>query len=300
MKKRYKLLIILCLFIITIAYILPRHVLPYAILQPQRIQALNALEAYNKPYKDIELLTKDSTRLKGYYVKSSLDSTRAAIILIHGIGGCKEHFTNLAINLSNEGYDSWIFDNRAHGESGGQFCTYGYKEKEDISIVIDEIKHHNKNLKIGVWGNSLGGAIAIQAIEHDNRIDFGIVESTFTDLNQIVYDYQKRFTYGIGLKTMCNVTLKKAKTITDFKPDLVKPINSVQNITIPMIIAHGNKDLNIKFEYGRALYKNLASKDKEFIEVDQAGHYDMFQIGGNKYKTQLFNFLKRQTTEYEN
>jgi len=300
MKKRYKLLIILSLLISIVLYILPRHVLPYAILQPQRIQTINTLETKNKPYKNIEVLTKDAIKLKGYFVESSIDTTYASIILIHGVGGCKQHFTDLAIDLSNKGYNCWLFDNRAHGESGGQFSTYGYKEKEDISQIIDEIKRRNQNLKLGVWGNSLGGAIAIQAIEFDDRIDFGIIESTFTDLNKIVYDYQKRFSFGIGLKWMCDITLAKAEVIADFKSNVVKPIKSVTNIEKPMLIAHGNNDKNIKFEYGKALYENLASKDKEFIEVDKGGHNNMFTVGGEEYKNKLFHFLKKQTLSNEN
>jgi len=296
MKKRYRLLIVLGLLFGLILYILPRHILPYAILQPQRVRTVNTLITKNIPFQNIEIITKDSIKLKGYFVKSRIDTTYASIILIHGIGGCKEHFTDLSIDLANRGYNSWLFDNRAHGESGGQFSTYGYKEKEDISEIVDQIKRYNQNLKIGIWGNSLGGAIAIQAIEKDNRIDFGIIESTFTDLNQIVYDYQKRYSYNIGLKWMCDLTLENAETITDFKPDEVKPINSVKNITKPMFIAHGNKDENIKFEYGKSLYENLASKD----EVDGADHYNMLIIGGDKYKKRLFNFIKKQTINYAN
>lgn len=300
MKKRYKILIFLTLLICATLYILPNHVLPYAILQPQKINGVNTLETKNKPYANIELETKDSINLKGYYVKSNLDITYASIVLIHGIGGCKEHFTDLAIDLSNKGFDCWLFDNRAHGESGGQFSTYGYKEKEDISLIIDEIKRDNSESKIGVWGNSLGGAIAIQAIENDKRIRFGIIESTFTDLNQIVYDYQKRYTYNFGLRWMCDLTLSKAETIADFQASEVKPINSVKNITQPILIAHGNNDKNIKFKYGKALYENLASKDKEFVEVDKAGHYNMFEVGGENHQKKLLNFLMRQVIKYEN
>jgi len=88
------------------------------------------------------------------------------------------------------------------------YSTYGYHEKNDISLIIDEIKKKQPNTKLGIWGNSLGGAIALQAIEKDKRLEFRIIESTFTDLNQIVYDYQKRFSYGVGLECVC-IHLKK-------------------------------------------------------------------------------------------
>lgn len=87
--------------------------------------------------------------------------------------------------------DTFIFDSRAHGESQGKYCTYGFYEKKDISAIVDFIGPKYRNVNIGIWGNSLGAAVAIQAMEYDSRILFGIIESTFTDLSQIVFDYKK-------------------------------------------------------------------------------------------------------------
>ena len=237
----------------------------------------------------------DGINLTGYRVTSLADSTRASIILVHGIGGCKEHFTSLAISLAELGFESWIFDNRAHGKSEGKFSTYGYLEKKDISIIIDEIKKVRQDTKVGIWGNSLGGAIALQAMEYDKRLKFGVIESTFTDLRQIVYDYQARYCFGIGLKWICDLTLDKARELTDFNPDKVKPLESVKYINQPVLIAHGNADKNISFEYGKALFSNLASKEKEFVAVEGGGHYGLFNTGGENYATKLFNFLLKKS-----
>lgn len=279
----------------TVSLFVIYNVLPYALIQPKKTNTTNYLEIEDQDYSKLSLVTKDSIMLKGYHVKSNLDTTHGSIILIHGIGGCKEHFTKAAIDLADKGYDSWIFDNRAHGESGGKYSTYGFHEKKDISRIVDEIKKQSPNYKIGIWGNSLGGAIAIQAVENDKRIDFGIIESTFTSMRQIVYDYQKRYAFDISFKWACNIALEKASEIGAFNPDEVKPINSVKNIQQPMLIAHGDADENIKFEYGQQLYRNLASRNKIFIPVKDAGHYSMYEFGGKAYADKLFQFLKQQT-----
>jgi len=278
---------------ITFFYILPQHVLPYLILQPQRVKDTNTLKTKARDYNDVTLYTSDSIILKGYRVKSNIDTTYASIILVHGIGSCKEHFTDLAIDLSDRGYETWLFDNRAHGESGGQYTTYGFIEKQDISDIVDEIKEENPETKIGIWGNSLGGAIAIQAMEKEDRIAFGIIESTFTELRQIVLDYQKRYSFGISLKWICDSALDRASDIANFDVEKIKPINSVKNIKRPVLIAHGNNDNNIKFEYGEVLYAHLASKDKEFVIVNNADHYNMCEVGGEDYKNKIVSFLDK-------
>jgi len=182
-------------------------------------------------------------------------------------------------------------DSRAHGESGGNYCTYGFKEKKDISKVVDFIKTKNDSIAIGIWGNSMGGAIAIQALELDKRIEFGIIESTFTNLSTIVYDYQKGYTYGIGLKPFCKIALNEAGKIAQFSPEQVSPISSVKNIEQPVLIAHGEADKNIKFDYGKLLFENLKSVDKKFIPVKGAGHFNLGVVGGEKYTQAIEKFI---------
>ena len=297
MKKRYKIAIVLVLIISIALYIISVHVLPYAIIQPQRIESVNHLKSNTIYYEDINVNTFDSINLKGFYVKALQNPLETSIILVHGIGGCKEHFTELSIQLANKGYDVWLFDNRAHGKSGGLYSTYGFYEKKDIAKIVDKIKEKTPTNKVGIWGNSLGGAIAIQALEYDKRIEFGLIESTFSDLRQIVYDYQKRFSYGIGLKFLSNVALNKAGKIANFNPDEVSPIASVSKIYQPVLLTHGDADENINIEYGKDLFRALVSKDKEQIIVKGGGHFGLFETGGENYKRQLFNFLEKQSKD---
>lgn len=275
-------------------YILSVHVAPYAIIQPQKINLAITPESLNLQSETLSIQVEDSIKLKGYWIQSNTTKTKGIMILIHGIGGCKEHFLGLAGNLANNGIASIVFDGRAHGESGGKYCTYGYYEKQDISKIVDLIKQENPTLPIGIWGNSLGGAIAIQALEHDKRIEFGIIESTFTELGQIVYDYQKKMCKGIGVRFITDTALREAGKIANFNPDEVKPIRSVANIQQPIFIAHGNHDENISYTYGKQLYDNTASKEKEFILVEGAGHFDVFAKGGKNYENKLMSFINKQ------
>jgi len=292
MKKKIKYTVfILCIALVIGSILVAKYVLPYAIIQPPRISENISPSDLQLNSININVLTKDSIEIKGYWIKSDSIPPKSAILFVHGIGGCKEHFLNLSKNLMKIGIESILIDSRAHGKSGGQFCTYGYKEKSDISSVIDFIKKTNDSIPIGIWGNSMGGAIAIQALEHDTRIEFGIIESTFTSLDEIVYDYQKSYIYGIGLKPLCNIALNEAGKLAEFNPDLVSPITSVKQIKQPILIAHGEKDENIKFEYGKLLFDNLKSTDKKFMAIKNGGHFDLSEKGGDNYKKTIEDFL---------
>ena len=149
-------------------------------------------------------------------------------------------------------------------------------------------------MKIGIWGNSLGGAFAIQALEIDKRIEFGVVQSTFAELHVIVHDYKKRMLNGVGAKWMSNYALRRAGKIADFKPAEVMPIESVKHIEQAVFMAHGDADEHISVEYGKALFRNLNSEDKELEIVEGAHHNNVFQIGGQVYKEKVFRFIERQ------
>ncbi len=292
MKKKIKYILLFLILIIGIGSVLTaKYVFPYAIIQPPRISENITPADLKLNSTDISIITKDSIEIKGYWIKNDLVPKKAIMLFVHGVGGCKEHFLNLSKNLTKIGIESILIDSRAHGESGGKYCTYGYKEKKDISNVIDFVKEKNDSIPIGIWGNSMGGAIAIQALEFDTRIKFGIIESTFTSLNQIVYDYQKSYIYGIGVKFLCNIALKEAGKIANFNPDFVSPVTSVKQIKQPVLIVHGEKDEKIKFEYGKLLFSNLKSDNKKFIAIKNGGHFDLSEKGGDNYKKTITNFL---------
>jgi len=276
-----------------LGFIAINNIAPYAITQPPRINESITPQELNLKSEPLNIKTKDDIDLNGYWIKSEKDTAKGIMILIHGIGGCKEHFLNLAKELSKKGIESIVFDGRAHGKSGGEFCTYGFKEKKDIVQIIDKIKKHEPDLPIGIWGNSLGGAIAIQTLEVDKRINFGIIESTFTALNQIVFDYKKRILKGIGIRSLSDFALKRAGEIADFDPLNIKPIESVKNIEQPIFMAHGDSDANISYKYGQQLFANLKTKDKEFILIEGGGHFDLFDKGGIEYKNQIMSFIER-------
>ncbi len=269
--------------------------LPYAIIKPPRVSLKMTPKDLNLSSKVLTIVVEDTIQLKGYWVKNDSIIPKAIVLYTHGIGSCKEHALELAKNLSGIQVEAVLMDSRGHGESGGQFCTHGFKEKYDISKIIDFVKKENDSTPIGIWGHSMGGAIALQALELDKRIEFGIVESTYTDLDQIVYDYQKQMTYGIGLKPACYISLTEAGKIADFDPYQVSPINAVQQIEQPIIIAHGEVDENIKFEYGKLLFENLKSKDKKFVPIKNAGHLDLPQKGGEAYDKLIKDFIINQS-----
>ena len=237
----------------------------------------------------------DNIELSSYLTYSSRDTALGTIILLHGIRSNKERFIELSAMLSKQGFNSVALDLRAHGSSSGTHCTFGVKEKKDISELLNVLeKQENIDENIGIWGQSLGGAVGLQAIGRDKRIKFGIIESTFSDFKTITNDY---FNYHVGIyiKPLTNYLVYRAGKIAGFNPEDAKPLKYCENIEQPILIIHGNKDKRINIKYAKDNFAKISSKKKEFIEIENANHLNVWEIGGDEYFGRIMKFIKENT-----
>ncbi|AOW20984.1 alpha/beta hydrolase [Urechidicola croceus] len=298
--KKYIPFLIVLVFLILHFYV-PRFITeiknPIIGLIRQNKKQTNAptFDIYSTNGKFIDFISFDRTPLKAFITYSKTDSVLGTIILLHGIRSQKEHFIQMSDKLSKLGFNAIAIDSRAHGESGGVHCTFGVKEKYDLKSLIDYLNSEEKITKnIGVWGQSLGGAIGLQVMGIDNRIEFGIIESTFSEFNHISKDYLKYHT-GISAKPLSNYLIKRAGKIANFDPLDAKPIKYCKTINQPILIVHGNKDMRINIQYGKDNYLNIASTSKEFLEIDKGTHLNIWRVGGEEYFNKVIQFIKQNT-----
>src|SRR5262249_47330089 len=77
------------------------------------------------------------------------------ILYLHGIADNRGSSTSVIARYLSLGYDVIAYDSRAHGGSTGEFCTYGYYEKDDLRRVIDG----TGGGPVVLIGTSLGAAV---------------------------------------------------------------------------------------------------------------------------------------------
>lgn len=244
--------------------------------------------------KEIEIKTFDGLLLKAHLTYSTLDKVKGTIILLHGIRAQKELFVLQSKVLAQNGFHSIALDLRAHGKSQGQYCTFGAKEKRDISTLIDHLekKENIINENITIWGKSLGAAIAIQSMEKDKRIKIGIIESTFSDFKHIIHDYCKLF-YGFNFWPLTHFLVSRAGKTASFSPEKVSPKEACKKIEQPILMVHGNKDKRVDLKYGKENFNNLLSKNKSFLEVKGGDHFNIWELEGHAYLQTIIEFIER-------
>ncbi len=305
-------------FVLLLGWWAVEQMLPYWPIKPLRQNPEQATwriprgahpENYGLQAETFEVNAQDSIVLKGFYIPAIQPSVPVAysslpspdkqknaaktLIILHGISSCKEFFLPVAEKLAGEGINVVLLDLRAHGQSGGEYCTFGYYEKHDVSAVVDMLLARDPTQKIGIMGHSLGGAIALQTLAVDKRLQFGIIESTFNSLESVVEQYGVNY-FGLRSPWLARHTLDKSAAIAHFNPYEVVPSESARQVTQPVFMSHGDRDERIPWQLGQQNYEHLASSDKQWYLIPNAGHNGLWQAGGAAYEAALMGFLKRQ------
>lgn len=271
---------------------------PVMLLQPNR----RTIEFYRRfttplnpkdaglPYEDLTLKTAEGINLSCWLIKAR-QPTQGTVIYLHGVSECKIVGLPITKVLHDNGFNVFLYDSRRHGDSGGKYCTYGFYEKHDVSTVINylEQRHDLQLRNIGLFGSSMGAAVAIQAAAIDKRVKAVVAESGFATLRTVFDDYQKRM-IKMPWHYLRNLVIKRSEHLAHFKANAVSPLESVRDIHVPIFVLHGTADDRIKYQYSEIVYKNT-DPPKELWLIRGAKHNDMAEIGGEEYAARIVGFF---------
>lgn len=242
--------------------------------------------------EEITILSADGIPLSCWLISAGKNA-RGTVLILHGVSESKIVGLPLAQALHNRGYNVFLYDSRRHGDSGGLYCTYGFYEKYDASAMINYLSgREDLHLgKIGMFGNSMGAAVAIQVAAIDPRVRAVVAESGFATLRSVFDDYQKRM-IKLPFHYLRNIVIRRSEKLAGFKASAVSPLESIRSIAIPLLIAHGTADDRINSRYSERLFEN-ANQPKELWLIPNARHDNMAEVGGDEYLNKLCAFFEK-------
>jgi len=186
----------------------------------------------------------------------------ATIVYLHGVADNRGSAAGPIARFLPLGYDVIAYDSRAHGESGGDACTYGFYEKQDLHRVIDTIAG-----PVILIGASLGGAVALQEASEDSRVTAVVAAETFSDLRTIATERAPWiFTHG-----QIDRAFELAQREARFDVDAVSPARAAARIEAPVLLIHGDADVDTPPAHSQRVFEQLKGP-KQLILVAGAGH----------------------------
>ncbi len=136
----------------------------------------------------------DGIPLKAWWERSwSVPAPKCTVILVHGSQSNKSGLAYTAALLLTQGFSVLLVDLRAHGESGGEYCTFGYKEALDVEAAVRWTKA-NVGGRIALLGHSSGAVAALLAASRTPDLAAVIADSAFLDTREVF----RRENYYLG------------------------------------------------------------------------------------------------------
>jgi pimeloyl-ACP methyl ester carboxylesterase len=238
--------------------------------------------------KNITLLTKDKEKISANFFKSE---HRELVIIAPGWLMTKDSKSFLKISeIFAKHFDVLTLDFRGHGKSSG-FYTFTARELEDIDVYVKFAKQNGYE-KIYLLGFSLGAALVLIYASKSNLIDKVIAVSAPSEFGKIENQMWKKEAWLETLKKfewrrffsirLCPIPLKK-----------IKPIDIIQNISVPTLFIAGEKDPTVHSWHTEKLFAK-ARCDKKYKLFENGYHAeDLFLYFENEFSDVCLDWFSR-------
>jgi len=199
--------------------------------------------------------TADGLRLHAWYAGGP--GARATLVWSHGNGGNIAGRGEVLLALAARGLAVLAYDYRGYGRSDGRPTEAG--------VYLDAEAAYDSERARGVpasrlicFGESLGGAVSIHLATRRPCAGVAVV-STFTSMQDVGWHH-----YG----PLAVLAGRRFDSVT-----------RVRDLSVPIFVAHGDRDDVVPFELGRRLF-GAAREPKRFFRAAGAHHNDVFDAPG--------------------
>ena len=235
-------------------------------VRPPRMTIPLAPADFKLAVEEIWIPTADGLRLSAWFVAKP---GAPAIVLLHGYPAEKTDMLPLAAVLARR-FTVLLVDLRYFGRSEGRVTTLGFRERDDLRRTIDALTSRGFD-RVGVFGFSLGGAIAITAAVEEPRIAAVAAYSPFSDLRVLAHELYAwmgplRYPF-VGLMRFWSRVFLGAD-VTAFPPVL-----AAARLSIPVYLIASRDDEQIGFRHAERLRAALAANPRAEYEFMERGRH---------------------------
>lgn len=237
----------------------------------------------------------DKVKLAGYYRPSADRKCKNAVILLHGYNEQPAEMAAYArLVMSKIQCSVLIAHERAHGMSGGKYCTFGMSESMDVNTWIGFIqKQLGPDARIYIVGRSMGAVAALLAAEHpgfsDNVVGI-IADSPYENFDKTLRGVLRR-KYKSELSFILMGVYKNVKALFGYDMSLNDCAANADKIRVPVLFFSGSEDAVAPTDGVKNIYDNVRSP-KRMVTVDGAGHCMCYDAVPPTYEKEVQKFIE--------
>ena len=243
--------------------------------------------------EEVEIISSDGIRLIGHLYRS--DSPKRVILAMHGWrSSWDKDFGIIFPFLRQNDCDILFVEQRAQGQSGGEYIGFGLSERFDC---IDWLSWLNQNgfdaLPIYLCGISMGASTVLMATggELPENVKGVLADCGFTSPHAIwkhVLEKNLRLPYtGV----MASITNDMCKKKINLNPNDYSCTEALKACKVPVLFVHGTDDSFVPVSMTYENYKACAAPKRLFV-VPGAEHGMSYILEQELYEQQLRNFWR--------
>jgi len=247
-------------------------------------------------WRTVHIRAQDGIVLEGWFVRPAGDTHNSCALLLHGIADSKSGAAGFAPMLLAGGYSVLLPDSRAHGNSEGEFVTYGLLEKQDVLEWTRWLRGNGCDRIYGL-GESLGASVLIQASAMGPAFRAIVAECPYADLKAMaayrVRDVLRAPRWiSAGLSQLIvrgGMIFARLRYGLDF--DQVSPVLAMAQSKTPVLLIHGTQDEQTPYWHSQRLA--AANTGAVLWLVPGAGHVGASAADPEGFRARVLGWFRQ-------
>lgn len=262
----------------------------WALRPPRRPVAPNA-EAHV-----VDIAASDGVRLRASLFTPAKWNA-GAVLVLHGISDSRGSEVGFARLFLSRGYVVLTPDNRAQGESGGPFVTYGVLEADDVHRWVSWLVNERHPREIFGLGESLGGAVLLESLAVEPRFSGIVAESSFSSLASLACDRVAerlplpRETGRLLAAPAVSAAFLYARLRYGLDFRKASPEAALAGSRTPVLLIHGLSDTKTPSDHSRVLARSNSRTTTLWL-VPGAGHTGGYAAAPREFEQRVLNFYQ--------
>ena len=244
-----------------------------------------------QPHEDVYKRSGDGLQLHAtYFPQGKQDKI---VICFHGYTSQgMSDYIGLSDYYLKRGYSMLLVDERAHGQSEGEYIGFGCLDRIDACAWMDwVISTCGENVQILLHGTSMGAATVLMAsgLALPKQVKGIVSDCAFTSPKH-VFTHVLHSMYHLPAFPIMQITDFVNRKKAGYGLDECNAAREVQKAKVPILLIHGDADTFVPCSMCDEIESNCASETKKLI-VKGAAHAESYYKDMDAYENALNEFL---------
>ena len=245
-----------------------------------------------QPHEDVWICSEDGLKLHGTYFPG--EEGKKAVICFHGYTSRgMDDYVGLSSYYLKHGFRMLLVDERAHGDSQGEYIGFGCLDRFDglkwISWMKDQI---GEGAEILLHGTSMGGATVLMmtGLDLPGEVKGVVADCAFTSPRE-VFTHVLHSMYHLPAFPLIPLSDWINRRKAGYGLDDCNAAREVRRAKIPALLIHGDRDTFVPCSMCEKIYENYAGPKTKLI-VRGAGHAESYYKDTAAYEKALDTFTE--------